>query len=134
MLRLPRIALLLLGVALAALTLSACGSSGIKVADDDPDRRGAELFAERCSGCHTLNAAGTEGSSGDYKTSGPNLDKTKETKDAVLYAIFNGGFGGNIMPSNVVVGEDAELVAEFVAKYAGEKVKPPPGKKKSLGK
>ena len=37
----------------------------------------------------------------------------------MLYAIRNGGFSGAIMPQNIVVGEDAEAVAEFVAKYAG---------------
>ncbi len=126
--------LLLTVTALAALALSACGSSGIKVSKEDPNRQGAELFAERCSGCHTLEAAGTEGSSGDYKTSGPDLDKIKETEDSVLYAIYNGGFGGDIMPSNVVTGEDADRVAKFVAEYAGKKLKPLPGEKKSLDK
>lgn len=120
--------------AFIALTVSACGSSGIKVPKQDPDRRGAELFAERCSGCHTLEAAGTEGSSGDFKTSGPDFNKTKETRDSVLYAIYNGGFGGNIMPSNIVVGEDANLVAKFVAKYAGEKANRPAGGKKQKEK
>ena len=39
----------------AALALGACGTEGITVADDDPDYPGAVLFAERCSGCHTLD-------------------------------------------------------------------------------
>ena len=30
------------------------------------------------------------------------------------------------MPQNIVVGKDAEEVAEFVAKYAGTKAKSPP--------
>ena len=37
----------------------------------------------------------------------------------MLYAIRNGGFSGAIMPENVVVGEDAEDVAGFLAKYSG---------------
>ena len=37
----------------------------------------------------------------------------------MLYAIRNGGFSGAIMPQNIVVGEDAQAVAEFVAKYSG---------------
>ena len=44
----------------------------------------------------------------------------RETKDQVLYAIRNGGFSGAIMPQNIVVGDDAEAVAEFVAEYAGK--------------
>ena len=58
---------------------------------------------------------------------GPNFDNRHETKDQVLYAIRNGGFSGAIMPQNIVVGEDAQAVAEFVAKYAGKSAKGPPG-------
>jgi hypothetical protein len=45
----------------------------------------------------------------------------------VLYAIENGGFSGAIMPQNVVVGQDAVDVAEFVAKYAGRQAPRVPG-------
>jgi mono/diheme cytochrome c family protein len=84
---------------------------------------GAQLFAERCSGCHTLTAAGTEGSANrSERVQGPNLNQRPETVDDVIYAIRNGGFSGAIMPQNIVVGEDAEKVAEFVAKYAGQDV------------
>src|SRR3954463_5432434 len=110
----------LAGVAALA---SACGSEGVQVND-----RGANLFAERCAGCHTLSAAGTQGSVGE-RISGPSLDQRKETKETVLYAIRNGGFSGAIMPQNVVVGNDAEAVAAFVAKYAGTKAKSPPAPK-----
>lgn len=108
----------------AALTLSACGSRGIQVAKDSPYREGATTFAERCSGCHTLKAAGAEGSVKELRsvgppTAGPNLDTRKETLDSVLYAIRNGGFSGAIMPQNIVVGDEARQVARFVAKYAG---------------
>ena len=57
---------------------------------------------------------------------GPNLNNRRETKDQVLYAIRNGGFSGAIMPQNMVVGKDAEAVAEFVSKYAGKSAKSPP--------
>ena len=91
------------------------------------DSRGATLFAERCAGCHTLEAAGTEGSNPEERVAGPNLNNRRETKDQVLYAIRNGGFSGAIMPQNIVVGEDAEAVAEFVAKYAGKSADGPAG-------
>ncbi len=45
--------------------------------------------------------------------------------DNVLYAIRNGGYSGAIMPQNIVVGEDAQAVAEFVAEYAGRRRRPP---------
>ncbi len=41
--------------------LAACGSEGISVPEDDPAYRGAVLFSQRCSGCHTLTAAGYPG-------------------------------------------------------------------------
>jgi mono/diheme cytochrome c family protein len=120
-------------VTAAAAAVAACGEEGIEL--DAKDRsnaaveRGADLFAQRCSGCHTLSAAGTEGSVdkvGDSeRTDGPNFDQRKETVEQVLYAIRNGGFSGAIMPQNIVVGRDAEDVAEFLARYSGRQVKRP---------
>ena len=43
----------------------------------------------------------------------------------MLYAIRNGGFSGAIMPENIVVGQDAEDVADFLSKYAGAGARPP---------
>jgi mono/diheme cytochrome c family protein len=111
----------------AALALGACGTQGIKVADDDPDYTGAVLFAERCSGCHSLEAAGAQGSANRVlRNQGPNLNQRVESADNVLYAIRNGGYSGAIMPQNIVVGDDAEAVADFVAKYSGGDVERPP--------
>ena len=110
----------------AAFALAACGTEGIDVAETDPMHEGAVLFAERCSGCHTLDAAGAQGSANRaLRNQGPNLDERTETVDDVLYAIRNGGFSGAIMPQNIVVGEEAEAVAEFVAEYAGGEVEDP---------
>jgi len=106
----------------AALGLSACGfgSEGVAVSKDDPNHEGAMLFSTHCAGCHTLDAAGTQGSGNrGERTQGPNLNEREESDEDVLYAIQNGGFSGAIMPQNIVVGEEAEQVAEFVAKYAG---------------
>jgi len=116
---------LIIATLLAALGLSACGGSfgqeGIAVSKSDPNYEGAELFATHCSGCHTLSAAGTQGSGNrGERTQGPNLNQRTETYDDVLFAIQNGGFSGAIMPQNIVVGEEAKAVAKFVAKYAGE--------------
>jgi mono/diheme cytochrome c family protein len=107
-----------------ALGLTACGSFGsekIAVSKDDPNYGGAELFATHCAGCHTLSAAGTQGSGNrGERTQGPNLNQREESFDDALYAIQNGGFSGAIMPQNIVVGDEAKAVAKFVAKYAGE--------------
>jgi mono/diheme cytochrome c family protein len=108
--------------ALAAFVLAACGigEEGISVSKDDPDYNGAVLFSTHCSGCHTLGDAGTQGTGNrSERAQGPNLDQRIETYDDALFAIQNGGFSGAIMPQNIVVGDDAEAVARFVAKYAG---------------
>jgi mono/diheme cytochrome c family protein len=119
--------LVITAIAAAALPFGACGSEGISVSEDDPNHQGAVLFAERCSGCHTLAAAGAEGSANRaVRNQGPNLDERTETVDDVLFAIRNGGFSGAIMPQNIVVGDEAEAVAEFVAEYAGSEVERPP--------
>lgn len=102
-----------------ALLTGGCGEQKPLV-----ENHASQLFAERCSGCHTLRAAATEGSNGQRPT-GPNLDYRKEDRNQVLFAIRNGGFSGAIMPQNIVVGKDAEAVADFVAKYAGSKAKAP---------
>ena len=95
------------------------------MAQDDPAREGAELFYERCSGCHTLDAANSYGSkpegeiAGGERTNGPNFNVRKESRDDVLFAIRNGGYSGAIMPANIVVGDDAEAVAAFLEEYSG---------------
>ena len=37
----------------------------------------------------------------------------------MLYAISNGGFSSGPMPQDIVVGAEAEAVADFLAKYSG---------------
>jgi mono/diheme cytochrome c family protein len=104
----------------AAAAVAACGSQGIDVPDDSEFRRGAELFAQRCSGCHTMESAGAQGSANKaLRNQGPNLDERVVSYEDALYAIRNGGFSGAIMPQNIVVGDEAEAVADFVAEYAG---------------
>jgi mono/diheme cytochrome c family protein len=99
----------------------------VDVSSSDPDHEGAVIFAERCSGCHTLSAAGTQGSANrSQRTQGPNFDQRRETVDDVIFAIRNGGFSGAIMPQNIVVGPDADKVAAFLAKYAGQDVEEQP--------
>ncbi len=112
--------LTLTAVLAAGLLLAACGTEKISVASSDPDYRGAELFSQRCAGCHTLTPAGTQGSDArSVRAQGPNLDQRLESKGDVLFAIRNGGYSGSIMPQNIVTGSDAQKVADFVAKYSG---------------
>lgn len=121
--RTKSILLPLLALALAT-PLAACGEQKIEVASDSPAHTGAELFQQRCAGCHTFSVAATQGSASDVstreRTDGPNFDTRRECIERVLYAIQNGGFSGAIMPANIVVGEQAQQVAEFLARYAGQ--------------
>ena len=82
------------------------------------NKQGLQIFQINCGACHTLAAAGTDG------TIGPNLDqllatgsKSPETVKGnytlVLTTVQN-GIGGR-MPKGLVQGEQAKLVAQFVA-------------------
>jgi mono/diheme cytochrome c family protein len=115
---------ILCAAAVAALA-AGCGGEIDVPEDQTVNRQGAELFYERCSGCHSLDAANAYGSKspgdlqGGERTNGPNFNVRKESRDDVLFAIRNGGFSGGIMPANIVVGQEAEAVADFLAEYSG---------------
>ena len=116
-------------LAVVALLAAGCGSQEIDLDEGEAQNvsNGAELFSENCSGCHSLDAVGAQGSNvsaGDKETTdGPNFNDRREDRDGVLYAIRNGGFSGAIMPQDIVVGKDAEAVAAFLSKYAGHESK-----------
>jgi mono/diheme cytochrome c family protein len=116
-------------LACAAL-LGACGSQGIQIAKTSPYHRGAVLFRDHCSGCHTLSVVGAQGSATSIKnrvrTNGPNFNIRKEDVEQVLYAIRNGGFSGAIMPENIVLGDDARDIATFLAEYSGRQAQKVP--------
>jgi hypothetical protein len=76
--------------------------------------RGQEVFGESCRMCHALDAANAAG------VVGPDLDELKPPKELVLDAVENGRARGNgNMAANLVEGEDAEAVAEFIAVSVG---------------
>jgi mono/diheme cytochrome c family protein len=118
------------GAASLSLLAAGCGGDITVPKKDTAARQGAQLFYERCSGCHSIDAANAYGSkppgqiSPGERTNGPNFNIRKEKRDDILFAIRNGGFSGAIMPANVVVGKDAQLVADFLAKYSGSKSGP----------
>jgi mono/diheme cytochrome c family protein len=107
----------------ASAGFAACGTQGIQLSQSSPYYNGASIFLDHCSGCHTLAVVGAEGSATSIKdrlrTNGPNFNFRKETPEEVLYAIRNGGFSGAIMPENIVVGQEAQEVARFLARYSG---------------
>ena len=90
------------------------------------EKRGRQIFGERCGLCHTLAAANAVGKVG------PNLDTVQPTYQLTLHTIEFGclqnpppatqeaclGYG--TMPADVVQGADAQDVAQFVARVAGK--------------
>jgi mono/diheme cytochrome c family protein len=81
----------------------------------DSQEHGRDLFHQFCSVCHSLKAANA------VARVGPNFDTLRPTKALVLDAIKNGRARGNgAMARNLVVGEDAEDVADFVSLAVGK--------------
>jgi mono/diheme cytochrome c family protein len=79
------------------------------------EKRGRQLFGERCHNCHTLKA------SKSVAQVGPNLDTLRPPKALVLNAIHNGRAQGNgQMAADLVEGQDADDVAAYVAKAVGQ--------------
>jgi mono/diheme cytochrome c family protein len=97
---------------------------GIKLTSGE--RIGRQLFGEHCGVCHTLAAANAIGKVG------PNLDTLKPPASLVLNTINNGCLpnapqgspttclGQGVMPADVVQGQQAQQVANFVARVAGK--------------
>ena len=127
--RLMRRPLLLLALPLLAAAAVACGSDEVQIAKSSPDYAGAEIFHQRCGGCHSLNVAGTQGSAENPNKrelkDGPNFDTRVEDVEGVLYAIRNGGFSSGPMPQDIVVGKQAEQVARFIERNSGKQAKKP---------
>ena len=85
------------------------------------EKHGRELFAERCTECHTLAA------SESVAQVGPNLDQLRPPKALVLDAIAKGrARGAGQMAAQLYTGQDAQDVAAYVAKAVGQ-TKPPAG-------
>jgi mono/diheme cytochrome c family protein len=94
---------------------------------------GKSLFETNCGNCHTLYAAGTDGNFGPdldelLAPTGPPSGGTAEqtieaTRGRVLSAVEEGVDSSTLpgrMPGGIISGEQAEAVAEFVARTAGQ--------------
>jgi mono/diheme cytochrome c family protein len=91
----------------------------------ESDETAQALFADNCGSCHTLAAAGTDG------VVGPNLDDRLApagpaegeaitgTESRVLSAIET-GLGNGRMPAGILQGQQADQVASYVARVAGQ--------------
>jgi len=117
------LALVILGVAIPAAVVAtdknrdAIPEANVKQLTDFQER-GRELFSQRCKNCHTLAAAKATA------RVGPKLDDLRPPKALVLDAIKKGRARGNgNMAADLVQGQDAEAVAQFVAVAVGNSPK-----------
>jgi mono/diheme cytochrome c family protein len=113
------LSVLVLGVAVPAAVIAAVANRDSIPESDvtsltESEKNGRELFGRRCANCHTLEAANA------VAAVGPDLDQIRPNKELVLNAIENGRSAGNgQMAADLYTGEDAEDVANFVAKAVG---------------
>ena len=108
------------GVAIPALIIGARdeavgGTGALAATEPTPElERGKDLFNANCKTCHTLRAAQA------YGQTGPDLDALGAmNQERVLGAIENGGSGKMQMPAGLLEGENAKVVAAYVARVAG---------------
>lgn len=103
----------ILGVAFSAtLATAVCGASGSHDGSNEPTT-GPQVFASAGrSGCHTVDAAGANG------TVGPNLEQLAPSAATVRRQVIH---GGGAMPSfkNTVSPQRINAVAAYVARVAG---------------
>jgi mono/diheme cytochrome c family protein len=109
------------GIAVPAAVIASRGQSEGAVGHlrteslSSSDKDGKSLFIQTCKSCHTLDAVGAKG------ITGPDLDELGGVdKDRVLHAIKIGGTGDGRMPPQLLEGHDAQVVAQYVAKVAGQ--------------
>jgi cbb3-type cytochrome c oxidase subunit III len=115
-------------LAAAALTAGGCGTGG-KASGGADATNGKKLFVAKCGGCHVLGNAGTKGTIGpdlDAAFAGPHREGFEDStiENVVLDQIRE---AAEPMPRNLVTGQDAQDVANYVSQVAGVpgKMKPP---------
>jgi cytochrome c553 len=120
----PLVILLLylgLGIVVPAAVIASRGESeGAvgKLRTEEPtvsEEEGKELFIQTCKSCHTLDAVNAHG------VTGPDLDDLGGLdRQRVLSAIRRGGTGQGRMPAGLLQGQDAQNVAIYVSRVAGQ--------------
>lgn len=113
-------------VLVAALAASGCGTTGLP--DASNDARGKELFVEKCGSCHVLADAGTKGQIGPNLDDGFGTAREDGLGETTIASVVRGQISYPIeepptglpgMPADLVTGDDADYVANYVASVAG---------------
>jgi mono/diheme cytochrome c family protein len=110
-----------LGIAVPAGVIASRGESEGAVGTlrtEEPTAReeqGKELFIRTCKSCHNLDAVNANG------VTGPDLDELGGLdRQRVLNAIRRGGTGQGRMPARLLEGREAQDVAIYVSRVAGQ--------------
>jgi mono/diheme cytochrome c family protein len=110
-----------LGIAVPAAVIAGRGEAeggvgSLRTEEASGDlQNGKELFIATCKSCHNLDAVQARG------VTGPDLDELGGVdRQRVLNAIENGGTGQGRMPAGLLQGQDAQDVAAYVARVAGQ--------------
>jgi mono/diheme cytochrome c family protein len=109
-----------LAIAVPIWAFSKEGAPSTSPAQAEPgDELAKDLFVTNCGACHTMRGAGTDG------VVGPNLDQLlgaipdpEANVPRVESAILEGVQGR--MPAGILRGANAEIVAEYVSRTAGQ--------------
>lgn len=117
---------LVLGVPAAVLSKAdnrLPGPAGTYIVKSSPELSdGQTIFRATCGSCHALGAANSRGVYGpdlDEVLGAPGVD-AKAISSRVSTAIKNGGATGKQMPANLLSGEDAKQVSDYVGAVAGK--------------
>ena len=100
---------------LLSVLVAACSAPGTSSLDESTEpvdtEAGRALFQKSCRACHSLADAKAAG------VFGPDLDLLQPDAERVREQIRDGGGG---MPADLLEGDDANLVARYVAEVAGQ--------------
>ena len=125
----------LIAALITVLAATGCGTTGLSEEGTGDTTRGKELFKEKCGQCHVLADARTPG------VIGPNLDDAfrqaradglgegtirSVVRGQISYPVEDPPTGATGMPADIVTGDDAESVAEYVASVAALPVRAEP--------
>ncbi len=114
----------------ALVVLAGFGFSACSVKEREADQIvGKKAFVKKCGSCHVLNRAGTKG------VTGPNLDEAFRqglddglgndgvrgvVRKQIAHPSMAGVKGAGVMPADIVKGEVADDIADYVAAVASK--------------
>lgn len=121
-----RLRVALVGAVLTVVAASGCGAVG-RVTSGDPGH-GKQLFLQpakpggySCASCHTLGDAKSSGSIGPNLDDAFSSDKSQSFSEQTIKDVVRGqiAYPEAPMPANLYEGQDANDIATYIAKCAG---------------